>query len=240
MQLLQQTQEATNERKFMKSQMEKRRRDRMNHSLERLRTMLLQEPQRLGAQHRVEKAEILEHAVLFLQKTRASAAAAASSSSSSSSSSSDGADAGRGQKHTFRDGFSSCLQTAAQFLEPDGKGPWLRAALGASVAGRPESDPAAGVQGRPGDTRPGDARASSSSSLSHTKSILRSLRQKSKHSPHVPHTGASEPCGCPTRSGFPGASRQPRTQKPLQMRRAGKQSPSRSGPVNRTLWRPWP
>ncbi|XP_037310583.2 transcription factor HES-5-like [Pungitius pungitius] len=232
MQLLQQTHEAMNERKFMKSQMEKRRRERMNHSLERLRTMLLQEPQQLGAQHRVEKAEILERAVLFLQKTRASAAAAASSSSSS-----DGADAGRGQKHTFRDGFSSCLQTAARFLEPDGKGPWLRAALGASVAGHPDSDPAAGVQGRPGDTRPGDtrpgdARASSSSSLSHTKSILRSLRQKSKHRPHVPHTGASEPCGCPTR--------RVRTQKSLQMRRAGKQSPSRSGPVNRALWRPWP
>uniref|UniRef100_A0A8K9Y6V1 BHLH domain-containing protein n=1 Tax=Oncorhynchus mykiss TaxID=8022 RepID=A0A8K9Y6V1_ONCMY len=48
---------------LLKPQVERRRRERMNHSLESLRTLLL------VTQRRVEKAEILEHTVLFLQNT---------------------------------------------------------------------------------------------------------------------------------------------------------------------------
>uniref|UniRef100_A0A8C3G7K5 BHLH domain-containing protein n=1 Tax=Cyclopterus lumpus TaxID=8103 RepID=A0A8C3G7K5_CYCLU len=217
MKLFQQTEDATNERKFMKSQVEKRRRERMNHSLERLRAMLLQEPQQLGAtQHRVEKAEILEHTVLFLQntangeETRPSAAAPPSSD----------------------DGFSTCLQTAAQFLGPEGKGLWLEAALDASLAARlsrSDSDPAA-VQRRTGEA---------SSSLPRTKSILRMLRQKSKHRLHAPDLGAAHPYRLPVQQGFPRIPQQARRQIPLEMRQASK-SPAESSPASQTLWRPWP
>ncbi|XP_068558283.1 transcription factor HES-7.1-A-like [Cebidichthys violaceus] len=239
MKLLQQTGDATNERKFMKSQVEKRRRERMNHSLECLRTMLLQEPQQLGGtQHRVEKAEILEHTILFLQKTakgdetRASAAAASSSSSSSVG----GGDGGGGQKHSFQDGYSTCLQTAAQFLGPEGKGLWLGAALDASLSSRfsrSDADPA-GVQRRTEGAR------SSSGSLPRTKSILRVLRQKSKHSPPAPDFGVAHPYRLPVQQGFPTIPQQALRQNPLEMRRASKQSPAQSSPVSQTLWRPWP
>nr|XP_040020146.1 transcription factor HES-5-like isoform X2 [Gasterosteus aculeatus aculeatus] len=223
MQLLQQTQDATNERKFMKSQMEKRRRERMNHSLQRLRTMLLQEPQQLGTQHRVEKAEILEHAVLFLQKkTRTSPA----------SSFPDDGDEGRGQKHCFRDAFSSCLRTAARFLDPDGKGPRLRGALDASVAARfCSSDPAAGVRRRPEEAR------WSSGSLSHTKSILRTLRGRSGDNPRAPRTGASEPCGGPIRNGSPGFPVPP--PKSSDTESPSSETSEQTEP-DHTLWRPWP
>ncbi|XP_075937201.1 uncharacterized protein LOC142937950 [Anarhichas minor] len=237
MKLLQQPEDATNERKFMKSQVEKRRRERMNHSLECLRTMLLQEPQQLGGtQHRVEKAEVLEHTVLFLQKTakRDETRASSAASSSSSSSSDGGGDEGGGQKHSFQDGLSTCLQTAAQFLGPEGKGLWLEATLDASLAARfSHSDPA-GVQRRTEGAR------SSSSSLPHTKSILRVLRQKSKHRPRTTDFSVTHPYRLPVQQGFPTIPQQAQIQNLLEMRRASKQSPAQSSPVSQTLWRPWP
>ncbi|XP_031723190.1 transcription factor HES-2-like [Anarrhichthys ocellatus] len=236
MKLLQQPEDATNERKVMKSQVEKRRRERMNHSLECLRTMLLQEPQQMGGtQHRVEKAEILEHTVLFLQKTAKRDETRASSAASSSSSSSDGGgDEGGGQKHSFQDGLSTCLQTAAQFLGPEGKGLWLGAALDASLAAHfSHSDPA-GVQRRTEGAR------SSSSSLPHTKSILRVLRHKSKHRPRTTDFSVTHPYRLPVQQGFPTIPQQAQIQNMLEMRRASKQSPAQSSPVSQTLWRPWP
>uniref|UniRef100_A0AAY4BG29 BHLH domain-containing protein n=1 Tax=Denticeps clupeoides TaxID=299321 RepID=A0AAY4BG29_9TELE len=54
--------------KLLKPQVERRRRERINHSLESLRTLLLQNTQhQVRLVHvQVEKAEILEHTVLFL------------------------------------------------------------------------------------------------------------------------------------------------------------------------------
>uniref|UniRef100_A0A3B4XD61 Enhancer of split mgamma protein-like n=1 Tax=Seriola lalandi dorsalis TaxID=1841481 RepID=A0A3B4XD61_SERLL len=214
MKLLQETEDATNDRKFIKSQVEKRRRERMNRSLECLRNMLLQEPQQL---RRVEKAEILEHTVLFLQNTAKEDKTRAR-----------GGGGSGGRKHSFQDGFSTCLQRAAQFLGPEGKGLWLGAALDASFAARfarSDSD-SAGVQGRT------EAR-SSTSSLPRTKSILRMLRQKSKHR-------------LDTRAyakGFPRVPQQPQKKSQLELRvasRASKQSPSQSCPLSQTMWRPWP
>ncbi|XP_059194244.1 transcription factor HES-7.1-A-like [Centropristis striata] len=236
MKLLQEAEDATNERKFIKSQVEKRRRERMNRSLECLRTMLLQEPQQQdGTQRRVEKAEILEHTVLFLQNTvkgdRTSAAAAGD---------------GGGQKHSFQDGFSTCLQTAAQFLGPEGKGLWLGAALDASLAAsfsRSDSD-SAGVRRRPearfssSSSSSSTTTSSSSSSLqTHTKSILRMLRQKSKH---TQGSSVAHPYRLPAQQGSPTHSQQAQRQNQLQMRQVGKQSPSQSSPLSQTLWRPWP
>ncbi|XP_070768821.1 transcription factor HES-5-like [Enoplosus armatus] len=227
MKLLQETEESTNERKFIKSQVEKRRRERMNLSLERLRTMLLPEPQQLGGtQHRVEKAEILEHTVLFLQNT--------------SKGDDTRAGGGGGQKHSFQDGVSTCLQRAAHFLGPEGKGLWLGAALDASFAARfsrSDSDPAA-VQRR--------TEAGSSGSLPHTKSILRMLRQKSKHRLHTrafSSNSFAHPYRLPVQQGFSSIPQQAQRQNQLELRaerQSGKQSPSQSSPVSQTLWRPWP
>uniref|UniRef100_A0A665UFM0 Uncharacterized LOC115044681 n=1 Tax=Echeneis naucrates TaxID=173247 RepID=A0A665UFM0_ECHNA len=225
MKLLQETEDATNERKFMKSQVEKRRRERMNRSLECLRTMLLQEPQELGGtQRRVEKAEILEHTVLFLQNTAKGHKTRAG-----------------GQKHSFQDGFSTCLQRAAQFLGPEGKGLWLGAALDASFAARfarSDSD-SAGVRGR-------TEAQSSSSSLPQTKSILRMLRQKSEHrlqTQGLAVNTVAHPYQRPVQKGSPRVPQQPQRQSQLEFRvasRASKQRPPQSCPLSQTLWRPWP
>ncbi|XP_078107888.1 uncharacterized protein LOC144518891 [Sander vitreus] len=213
---------------FIKSQVEKRRRERMNHSLECLRTMLLQEPQQLtplthidvfmqgGTQHRVEKAEILEHTVLFLQNTAKTRA-------------------GGGQKHSFQDGFSTCLHTAAQFLGPEGKGLGLGAVLDASLATRfSHSDSEyATVQNR-------TEAHSSSSSLPHTKSILHVLRQKSKHRQHNPDFSVAHPYLLPVQQGVPRIPQQAQRLNKLEIRPVSKQSQSQSSPVSQTLWRPWP
>ncbi|KAG5844785.1 hypothetical protein ANANG_G00166390 [Anguilla anguilla] len=86
-------------RKLLKPQVEKRRRERMNRSLESLRALLLQGSQHQAlASRRVEKAEVLEHTVLFLQSAAHRGAAEGS------------------QQQDFQDGFSTCLQRAARFL----------------------------------------------------------------------------------------------------------------------------
>ncbi|KAL3059978.1 transcription factor HES-7.1-A-like [Trematomus bernacchii] len=223
MKLLQEAGDAPQERKIIKSQMEKRRRERMNSSLEHLRTMLLQDPpQPDGTQRRVEKAEILEHSVLFLQNTiqrhRTKSAAASAGA----------------QKHSFQDGFSTCLQNAAQFLGPEGKGLWLGAALDASLAARfsrSDSD-SAGVKRT--------TEACSSSSLPHTKTILQMLKQKSKHRLHTQGHSVAHPYQLPVQQGFP---QQTLRQNHLEISvesRAGKQNPSQSSPLSQSVWRPWP
>ncbi|KAM9852052.1 transcription factor HES-2-like [Aulostomus maculatus] len=213
MKVMQETEDAPNDRKIIKSQVEKRRRERMNRSLEHLRTLLLQEPQQLGGTpRRVEKTEILERTVLFLQNTVKEENRGAG-----------------GQKHSFQDGFSSCLQRAARFLGPEGKGLWPGAALDASFTNRisrPEPD-SSGVRGRTG----------APSSLPHKKLILQMLREKSQSrlqrrasagdsSPHHYQLLVQQsPPGIPQR------------QNQLE---AGKQSPSQRCTDSVTLWRPWP
>ncbi|XP_070692245.1 transcription factor HES-2-like [Pempheris klunzingeri] len=218
--------DATNERKSIKSQVEKRRRERMNCSLERLRTMLLQEPQPGGTQHRVEKAEILEHTVLFLQNTAKTNSMRA-------------AGGGGGQKQSFQDGISTCLQRAACFLGPEGKGLRLGAALDASLAARFSRSDSESV-GAPRTTGAG----SSSSSLLYTKSILQMLRQKSKHRLDARALNSfAHPYRLQAQQRFPRIPRQAQRQNQLEIRverRASKQSPSQICPVRHTLWRPWP
>ncbi|KAM9782534.1 uncharacterized protein ACB057_014797 [Neosynchiropus ocellatus] len=104
------------DRKILKPQVEKRRRERMNRSLENLKTLLMLQEQ---SQRRVEKAEILEQTVTFLHNSH---------------------------KRSFQDGFSSCLQRASHFLGPDGKDLGLGAALDASLAARLAHPDSAGVQ----------------------------------------------------------------------------------------------
>ncbi|KAG7216495.1 hypothetical protein INR49_001981 [Caranx melampygus] len=153
-----------------------------------------------------------------------------------------GGGGGGGQKHSFQDGFSTCLQRAAQFLGPEGKGLWLGAALDASFAARfarSDSD-SAGVQRRT------EARPSSTSSLPQTKSILRLLRQKTKHRLSTGSCSVNtsvHPYQRLVRKGFPRVPQQPQKQSLLEFRavsRVSKQSPTQSCPLSQTLWRPWP
>ncbi|KAK2909835.1 transcription factor HES-2-like [Channa argus] len=227
MKMLHEMDDMTKDRKRIKSQVEKRRRERINRSLEHLRTMLLPEPQEMGGgQHRVEKAEILEHTVLFLQnmakgdKTKAG---------------------GSSQKHSFQGGFSTCLHRAAQFLGPESKGLWLGAALDASFAARFASadSTATGVQ-------KGTEACSSPESLQHTKSILRMLRQKCKRRLQRTGSGLSSsvhPYPTPLQQGCAKVPQEPQRQNELDIRAEGqtcKQSPSESHPISQALWRPWP
>ncbi|XP_049902775.1 transcription factor HES-5-like [Epinephelus moara] len=223
MKLLQDSEDAKAERKRLKPQVERRRRERMNRSLESLKTLLLQRQE--ATQRRVEKAEILEHTVLFLQTT------------AKRDETGDGG--GGGQKHSFQDGFSTCLQRASQFLGPEGKGLWLGAALDASFAARlsrPDSD-SAGVQ------QTTEARPSSNSLLLRKSSrhILRLLILRSRLRRCTPAVPAAS-CVQTRRD-----SHRPLTapQQPQKVaRRVSTQGPSQSQPVNQTLsvclWRPWP
>uniref|UniRef100_A0A3Q1HQH0 BHLH domain-containing protein n=1 Tax=Anabas testudineus TaxID=64144 RepID=A0A3Q1HQH0_ANATE len=225
MKMLQEPEDARKDRKFIKSQVEKRRRERMNRSLEHLRTMLLQEQQQM---HRLEKAEILEQTVLFLQNTAGGDTTRA------------GGGVG-GQKQSFQDGFSSCLQRAAQFLGREWEGQWLAAALDASFAVRFHSSDSnsAGVQKR-------TEACSSSSSLPHTKFLLQMLRQKSKHGQQTQASGLHSfvhPYQRPVQQQFPVVPQEHQRQNELEIRvesQEGKQSPSQSRPAGQTLWRPWP
>ncbi|KAF0031772.1 hypothetical protein F2P81_016327 [Scophthalmus maximus] len=226
MKLLQESKEATKDRKFLKSQVEKRRRERMNCSLECLRNML-QEPQQLSeTQHRVEKAEILEHTVHFLQN--------------SAREDQTGAGGGGGQKHSFQDGFSTCLRRAAHFLGPQGKGLFPGGTLDTRFGARCSRSDSAGVQRRT------EAGCSSPGSLTQTKSILRMLRQRSEHRLNMRASGADtsvHPNQRTVQQGFPTVPQQPQKQSGLYVRvasPAGKQGLSPSCPVRQTLWRPWP
>lgn len=162
-----------------------------------------------ATQRRVEKAEILEHTVLFLHNT-------------------DAGDKRRGeyggQKHSFQDGFSTCLQRAAQFLGPEGKGLWLGAALDASFAARfPRSDSECA------------ARSSSSSLLlrKSSRSILRVLMQRSGKRVC---TSALTVSSC-VQTGAASLRSPTAPQQPHEVSsRASKQSET----LSQSPWRPWP
>uniref|UniRef100_A0A3Q2TBI9 Transcription factor HES-7.1-A-like n=1 Tax=Fundulus heteroclitus TaxID=8078 RepID=A0A3Q2TBI9_FUNHE len=211
MKLLQEADEATSKRKLIKSQLEKRRRERMNRSLERLRTMLLQEPQQAGTQHRAEKAEILEHTVFFLHKNAK-----------------EHKEKTGGPTCSFQDGFSSCLQRASQFLGPEGKGLWLGPVLDATFSARFTRS----------DSHSADAWIRTSISITHTKSLLQMLRLRSRSGQRTQASGASTSAQIcltmPQRpQGPPGLQ--------MGAERAGsKESSAQSGTLSQTLWRPWP
>ncbi|XP_065140750.1 hairy and enhancer of split related-7 [Paramisgurnus dabryanus] len=109
------------DRKLLKPQVERRRRERMNQSLENLRTLLLQGPEHNSPnQRRMEKAEILEYTVLFLQKSIQDRAKKAK-------------DEEETQKHQFMDGFSTCLQKASRFLLDEGEGRGIEGSVTATL-----------------------------------------------------------------------------------------------------------
>ncbi|XP_028281166.1 transcription factor HES-2-like [Parambassis ranga] len=209
MKLLQDLEDAKAKRKSLKPQVERRRRERINRSLESLKILLLQQQEE--SQRRVEKAEILEHTVTFLH---------------SSAKERDQTTAGDGgQKLPFQDGFSTCLERAAQFLGPAGKGLWLGDALEASLAARfPHTDCASD--------------ALSSSSLLILKKSCRSMLQLLMHrSKHRQCTNTLRMA-----SGHPHGDSRPTTRQ--QSRTGTSQASKQMAPLchsgSQSLWRPWP
>ncbi|KAM4600420.1 uncharacterized protein ACJ7VT_020363 [Polymixia lowei] len=190
----------------------------MNRSLERLRTILLQGPQQpVPAEHRAEKAEILEQTVLFLQSTAEE-------------------DKKRprdeDRQHSFRDGFSTCLQRATRFLGPQGKRVRLNAALDSTFAARfARSMPR--------------VESSHSSQSSHSAPRMMMITHGSQHGRSVPALDAS---GSPLTHSVPVRRECPRVaQQPQRtnltgirvQRQATKEAQSQSLPVSQFLWRPW-
>lgn len=170
---------------------------------------LLQE----AAQRRVEKAEILEHTVVFLQKTRDK----------------DGSEAGGGsQQDSFQEGFSDCMERAVRFLGPVGKGLCLRAVL----------DPSASARSSPPHF--GSAKGTSRSEL-HPSSSSQLLRRSCKSLLHLwLHRPGAVPGPVAFRClQRPGQSQRP-LPSPQMRDGANKQNHLQSQPASRSLWRPWP
>ncbi|XP_075899322.1 transcription factor HES-2-like [Nelusetta ayraudi] len=216
MKYLQDPEDAKATKKSLKPEVERRRRERINRSLESLKTLLLHEQE--ATQRRVEKAEILEHTVLFLQTQRQQA----------------GPGGGGGRTHTFQDGFSSCLQRASRFLGPDGKAVLPGSALEASLAARvcrPHCSRADVQRSRDAD------HPSSSALLRNTsRSLLRFLVRESGHRLGVPALAASVPKRAEARQ----SPTNPRRPHKKEARVAEKRSPSRCQQAQQLLWRPWP
>ena len=169
----------------------------------------------------MEKAEILEHTVLFLQSTAAGHKARV------------GGGGGGGQKDSFQEGFSTCLQRATRFLGRGGKGQWLGQALDTSLAA-----PFSASDSHSADLRKGPEAPSSSSLLLRTSS--RSLLQLIHRSGHRLCTPALFVVRCVQNC----REHQPPPNPPQRPHRAAsresKQSPSQSHQVSQSLWRPWP
>ncbi|XP_049585437.1 transcription factor HES-7.1-A-like [Syngnathus scovelli] len=112
MMMSQHREHANTDKKSLKPLVERRRRERINRSLENLKTLLLTS-QLAGGGRRLEKAEILEHTVYFLQQH---------------------VNKGNMKQvlHSYQHGFSSCLQRAAHFLHSDGKAMGLADSASAS------------------------------------------------------------------------------------------------------------
>lgn len=162
----------------------------------------------------MEKAEILEHAVRFLQSITKEGLASGNG----------------GQRPSYQDGVSSCLQRAAQFLAPNGKDTCL--GLNPSLA-VPDSDPDS-----PGGRRGGGGRPASCS-LPHSKAaVVQMLRRESNHrlqAGGLKRRHFVRPVQLPPLT-------PPQNHLPARPEEGqeSKQSLAQSHPTTLTLWRPWP
>uniref|UniRef100_A0A3Q4BPC9 Uncharacterized protein n=1 Tax=Mola mola TaxID=94237 RepID=A0A3Q4BPC9_MOLML len=177
-------------------------------------------PSQEATQRRVEKAEILENTVLFLQSTAAGNKARVGG-------------GGGGQKDSFQEGFSTCLQRATRFLGPGGKGLWLGQALDTSLAA-----PFSTSDSHSADLRKGTEAPSSSSLLLRTSS--RSLLQLIHRSGHRLCTPALFVVRCVQNCREHQRPPNPPQRPHRVASRESKQSPSQSHQVSQSLWRPWP
>lgn len=165
----------------------------------------------------MEKAEILEYAVRFLQSITK-----------------EGVVSGNGsQRPSYQDGVSSCLQRAAQFLGPDGKNMWLGPDPSLAVPD-PNSDASANHGGGGGRSALGP--------LPHSKAaVVQMLRQESSR--RLQEAGGLKQ----RRRRFVPPVRLPTLTLAQNQPPAGaeegqeiKQSLAQSHPATHNLWRPWP
>uniref|UniRef100_A0A8K9VDB6 Hairy and enhancer of split related-7 n=1 Tax=Oncorhynchus mykiss TaxID=8022 RepID=A0A8K9VDB6_ONCMY len=195
---------------LLKPQVERRRRERMNPSLESLRTLLV-------TQRRVEKAEILEHTVLFLQNTG-------------------DVDRKKGEdgekQHPFQDGFSGCLQRAAHFLGQEEEGLQLEAALNSTFSARliwlkPTLPSLCPIQSHSSNSLP----STTCHQSSHLMKIQESHYRQQLCEVYRRHLSYAH--RAPLRHGDP---------KPPQLphRHADKEAQSQNLPGSQSVWRPWP
>ncbi|KAL0994055.1 hypothetical protein UPYG_G00117230 [Umbra pygmaea] len=199
-----------------KTQVEKRRRERINQSLENLKTLLLQGPKHQGVtQRRVEKSEILEHTVLFLQNTG----------------NTDRTKAEAGEKQRpFQDGFSACQHRAVHFLGHEREGLQLETALNCIFSGRLKSHACVNTNV--------DVRAQASNSLpstpNHQSSCLQITDSHTRPQLCAVVLGiVSHPHRAPFRQAFPNAPQET-------SRDAAKEVNSQNLSISQTVWRPWP
>ncbi|XP_053545840.1 transcription factor HES-5 [Bombina bombina] len=89
---------AKEKNKLRKPMVEKMRRDRINNSIEQLKNLLEKEFNKEEPNVKLEKADILEMAVSFLQQQKGQSSSLNS------------------LEQEYRQGFSSCLREAMQFL----------------------------------------------------------------------------------------------------------------------------
>lgn len=161
---------------------------------------------------RMEKAEILEHAVRFLQSIATEGLASGD----------------RGQTPSYQDGVSSCLQRAAQFLAPDWKDTWLGLDPSLAVA---DSVSLGGCRV--------DGGRSDFISLPHSKAaVVQMLRQESNQRLQagvLKRRRFVRPAQLPPLT--PAQNHLPARPEEGQ---ESKQSLAQSHPAIQTLWRPWP
>ncbi|XP_051547219.1 transcription factor HES-2-like [Myxocyprinus asiaticus] len=225
MKMLGETENIKMDRKLLKPQVERRRRERMNRSLENLRTLLLQGPEHNSStQRRIEKAEILECTVLFLQSSVAVAKKAK--------------DAEGGEKLQFIDGFSTCLQKAAHFLLDEGEVRGLEGSISTTLCQR-LSQPCV-----PANIRL-PVRIQNSSRIQVPRSTVQHyLQQRQKQQQNsICKQGLSSACRNivvhPNR--IPFRSAEPNALECHRKTHTEAQPTSHSqAPVSQTVWRPWP
>uniref|UniRef100_A0A8C2I060 Hairy and enhancer of split related-7 n=1 Tax=Cyprinus carpio TaxID=7962 RepID=A0A8C2I060_CYPCA len=213
MKILGETETIKMDRKLLKPQVERRRRERMNQSLENLRTLLLQGPEHNSPSHRrIEKAEILEYTVLFLQNSVAQAKKAK--------------DVEGAEKHQFMDGFSSCLQKAACFLSDEGKARGLEGSVTATLCQRLTRPCVSSTIRLPLRVQNWSRKQFSHSNAQHH------LRQNSVCKQGLP-SACSNVVPHPNRTAF--GSTDSNT-----LHSAARPTSQHPTPVSQTVWRPWP
>lgn len=166
---------------------------------------------------RMEKAEILEYAVCFLQNIAKEGVV-----------SGDG-----GRRPSYQDGVSSCLQRAAQFLGPEGKNMWLGLDQSVAVAD-PDTDR------DPSGSRRESVGCSALGSLPHSKAaVVQMLRQEAGC--RLQKVGGLKRRRVVRAVQLPAVSLE-QNQPPARDEggQESKQSLVQSHPASHSLWRPWP
>ena len=173
-----------------------------------------------GDQRRPEKAEVLEHTVLFLHSS--------STSSSEKEQEHRARDGGAAACHSFQDGFSACLERAAHFLGPRGEGLRTAVTLDTTLALRLVTH--AGLKAVSSVAKQPKVGSPSVRRLKHARTASPALSLRG-------FTHLSKPCPARRQSSTHGAGP---TEARAHRGPATTVSPPLSLSAFQSLWRPWP